>query len=105
MLHVTTLDRFSSTDVRGTATTLAEQNLSEITSDDDYETPVKLARTTRSSSGFVETPFSSVCFLCQKKGRDKKRKVMTKSISDKICSCAEILKDHNVNCKINAKYE
>src|SRR6218665_441477 len=100
MLHVTALDRFSSTDIRATATPLTEQNLSEITPDDDYETPVKLARTTRSSSGFVETAFSTLCFLCEKEGKDNKRKVMTKSISDKIRSCAEILKNHVLIAKL-----
>lgn len=69
LLHITTLDRLCSKHIQATlAATPTEQHFSEL-SHDDYETPAKLARTTRSSSGFVETSFKSLCFFVKKKGK------------------------------------
>jgi hypothetical protein len=50
LLHGTTLERLHTKHLRTIAATPAEKHLFEV-SHDDYETPAKLAQTTRSSSG------------------------------------------------------
>ena len=64
------------------------------------DTLPKQARLTRSVSGLVEVAFSSLCFLCEKEGKDNRRTAMTTALSDRVRKCAELIKDHTLLAKL-----
>src|SRR6218665_3915896 len=63
----------------------------------EYETPERL---TRSTSGFVETAFSSVCFFCEVEGKDNRRTVMTEPLNDRVWRSAQIIQDPHLLAKL-----
>lgn len=66
----------------------------------EYEIPESVPRLTRSTSGFVETAFSSVCFFCEVEGKDNRRTVMTEPVNERVRQCAQVIQDPHLLAKL-----
>ena len=99
LLHSTTLARKrQQTDIPENSGTVVENSSLDLSFDVDPMLPKQ--RFPRSVSGLVEVTFSSLCFLCEKEGKDSRRTVMTKALSDRVRHSAEVLKDHTLLAKL-----
>ena len=97
LLHSTTLDRLRK---RGHVETSSNSELLPSDNADDYETPARAARLTRSTSGLVETAFSTVRFFCETKGSEIRHTVVTDQVNERVNNCAKIINDPNLLAKL-----
>ena len=66
----------------------------------EHEPPCRLQRLTRSTSAFVETAFSSVCFFCEEEGKNNRRQVLTIPVEKRVRLCADVINDPNLLAKL-----